>query len=555
MKRSCTILALALGAAAAACGPPERDPIAIDRTAPPGSFVFPYVDPAVPGAPSSFTGTTGDITGAPSFVYPLDGAMHPINIGQITLQWKRGATSSQVFRITLARADGTLYQFYVPCEVDDCQFSPPPAAWLTLAFQNRDGVLAATIDGTDGQGGPVYTSPPIAVRFSPDAVAGGLYYWTGGSTGGTTYRLPFGASKATPFIVPNSGTNPYPCGGCHSVSRDGKVISFSAARDGDSSMGVLVAAPTDAPTQPMVPTDADSGAGIPSRFTALNANGSRVLLTNYGQIFVFDAYTGAPADVGDPNSLLPRGKQVTHPEWSPSGTRVAFTMYTGIVYDSTGAVTHTIADTRPSDGEIVTMRFDPLTGHLGDLRVIVPMNATDKLFHFYPSWSPDERWLIFASGPLGVSAYAAPDARLRLAAADVEGQVCPGPTCYELANASQGADLSSTWPKISPIALEHESVLFVTFSSKMDYGSILLNAGANGANRAQLWMSAIDLRGMAPGGDPSLPPVWLPFQDVTQANHLPFWTAIVACTNNGISYAGCGDTEICVSGQCVPTVP
>src|SRR5262245_40838347 len=115
MARRWTLPVLALAAAAAGCGPPTRDAIAIDRTAPPGSFVFPYVDPAVPGAPGSFTGVTGDPAGAPRFVYPLDGAMHPINIGQITLQWSRGDASSHVFRVTFARTDGTLYQLYVPC--------------------------------------------------------------------------------------------------------------------------------------------------------------------------------------------------------------------------------------------------------------------------------------------------------------------------------------------------------------------------------------------------------------------------------------------------------
>lgn len=540
----------------ASCGPPMRDPIAVDPVPRPGSgtFSFPYVDPAVPGAPGKFGGGTGAAAGAPRVVYPLDGAMHPVNIGNITLQWSRGAATSRVFRVSLARPDAIRYDLYVPCDAESCQFAPPAAAWLTIASQNRDGVLTATVEGTDGAGGPVYRSAPVSVRFSPDAVAGGLYYWTGGAEGGTTYRLPFGATQATPFIVPNSGTNPYSCGGCHSVSRDGKVISFSAAPDGNTSMGVLIASPTDDPTRPMVPSNA-TGTGIPSRFTALNADGSRVLLTTYGEIRVVDTASGTMLDVGTPNALIPKGKRVTHPEWSPSGARVAFTMYTGEIYDSSGAVTRTIGDTRPSDGEIVTMRFDPVTGHLGDLRVVVPISADTPLFHFYPSWSPDEKWLIFASGPLGVSAYAAPDARLRLASADAEGQACPGPTCFELANASQGTDLSSTWPKISPIALVNDSVLFVSFSSKMNYGSALLNTGPGGANRAQLWMSAIDLRGLAPGGDPSRPPVWLPFQDISQANHLPFWTAIVACTNNGISYARCGEGELCVNGQCVPVIP
>ena len=63
-------------------------------------------------------------------------------------------------------------------------------------------------------------------------------------------------------------------------------------------------------------------------------------------------------------------------------------------------------------------------------------------------------------------------------------------------------------------------------------------------------MSAIDLRNVVAGGDPSLPPIWLPFQDVTQTNHLPFWTANVACTQDGLAYAGCGNDEICDQGVC-----
>src|SRR5262249_49676163 len=150
------------------------------------------------------------------------------------------------------------------------------------------GQVTATIEGTDGAGGAVYRSPPVSVLFSPDAVAGGLYYWTQGQSGGTTYRLPFGAVQATPFIVPSSATNPYSCGGCHSVSRDGQEISFSAAPDGNTSLGVLVSAPTDDPTHPGVVPDA-SGDGILARFTTLNANGSRVLLTTTdGSIKVLD---------------------------------------------------------------------------------------------------------------------------------------------------------------------------------------------------------------------------------------------------------------------------
>jgi hypothetical protein len=98
-----------------------------------------------------------------------------------------------------------------------------------------------------------------------------------------------------------------------------------------------------------------------------------------------------------------------------------------------------------------------------------------------------------AAAPVGTSAYTATTARLRLASADIDNQTCPSATCYELTNASQGTAVSSTWPKLSPFSQSNGQVLFVTFSSKIDYGFALVNTGPSGVHRAQLWMAAIDL--------------------------------------------------------------
>jgi hypothetical protein len=521
----------------------RRDPIA---TTLPGTtpFRFPYVDPAVPGARDKFDGGDGSASGAPAIVYPLDGAMHPINIGDITFQWRRGDVRNRLYRLRL-EGDGARYEFYVPCTVASCLYALPAAGWLAISYAHPGRALEATIEGTDGAGGAVYRSPAITVRFSPEAVTGGLYYWTATSTGGTTYRLPFGASHASPFIVPSSPTNPLPCSGCHSVSRDGTTISFTATADLGSQVAFLSTAPTNAPAAPSIVPRVVAGtpSGTGARFTTLDTNGRRVLVTTFGHIQVFDI-EGKPVDIGDTDALLPAGKLVTHPEWSPDGRRVVFTLYSAEIPDGSGM--RAISDSRPEDGEIVTLELDATTGRATGLRRLVGTSAADGLAHFYPSWSPDGHWLVMAAAPRGTSAYIAATARLRLASADVDGQQCPGATCFDLARASQGTSVSATWPKLSPFSQESGQLLFVTFSSKIDYGLALINSGPNGAGRAQLWMAAIDLREAAAGGDPSLPPFWLPFQDITETNHLPFWSALVACSDD----ARCGDNEICERGAC-----
>jgi hypothetical protein len=119
-----------LAVAATACGV-ERDPIATEGASA-SPFMFPYVDQTVPGAPGQFGGGPGDPAGAPKIVYPLDGAMHAVNIGDINFQWTRGSPSNRVFRIRLD--DGqTRYDFYVPCTIASCLYALPARGWLAVA--------------------------------------------------------------------------------------------------------------------------------------------------------------------------------------------------------------------------------------------------------------------------------------------------------------------------------------------------------------------------------------------------------------------------------------
>ncbi|HET6282452.1 MAG TPA: hypothetical protein VFH73_15925 [Polyangia bacterium] len=498
-----------------------------------------FRDPSIAATPSpagSFGGPAdNNPVNKPAFAYPLAGSMHPINLPDITFHWRRGMGASQtLFRIraTATTAGSPTYDFYVRCKTppgtdtppaqEECVYDLPPGAWLALASQNKGGEVSFTVAGTGDQGGPVATSDARTLWFSPDGVKGGLYYWSVGLRG--TYRLLFGASKATPFIRPESPSNPTKCAGCHVVSRDGNVIAFSAGDDADKAH--LMVVPTANPEMPrFVPATTHDSAII-----ALNPDGSRALVSYASRLELRDTRDGSVMGTVAPG-FLGAEMQGYHPEWSPDGKEIVLTLSN--MRDAEWAV---------KTGQIAVIPFN--NGAFGPAQIVAPSGAD---FHYYPSWSPDGKWIAFASAPAGAGklSYNQADSRLRLVSRS-------GGTIYDLVNATQGVGRTSTWPKFAPYMQAGGNIMFITFNSKIDYGFILKdNITHPDGGEPQLWMAALDLRKLSAGDkDPSLAPLWLPFQNVKQRNHLGYWTQEVGCRMN----SDCGESENCEAGYCIRVV-
>jgi hypothetical protein len=64
--------------------------------------------------------------------------------------------------------------------------------------------------------------------------------------------------------------------------------------------------------------------------------------------------------------------------------------------------------------------------------------------------------------------------------------------------------------------------VWVAFQSKRDYGVILSPTSKYGDQKNQLWVAAIDVSKLGKE-DPSYPAFRLPFQELTENNHRPFW--------------------------------
>ncbi len=498
-----------------------------------------------------------DASKAPRIAYPLDETTEPTNIFDLDIQWHRLDGAQKIFRIRVESPSlpWGRYDLYTQCfpANDGCHYSVPDAEdgllWyfnVLLPLKGQDAVL--TVAGSAGNGAQISVSPPVHIRVSQTSVPGGLYYWSAHPPGappgspdqGTTYRLAIGARTAAPYIRPGK-ENPDTCEGCHAVSRNGNKIAFTATdsldRDGPE-VGSFFSADTSAPLDRKVSPDMPQSATI-----ALNNDGSLAVIGRGNELWLRHTDDSVPEAQIDPAHLGQEG-QGYFPDFSPDGNRIAVTLSDHP--DSPWAV---------STGSIATLEFDGT--NFSDAQVLVPM--TDQEFHFYPSWSPDGNWIVFASAPRGdeppsedpqrcmdptmpcpIISYDQPNARLRVAH-------FPDGRVYDLNRATQGVGFTSTMPKFATTVADRVNEMFITFNSKMPYG---IEVPSNVP--AQLWLSVLDFDRLP--DDPSSAPVWLPFQNFGQKNHLAYWTDNVPCRQDLTDEEQCGPDESCCKlGECAGT--
>ena len=398
-------------------------------------------------------------------------------------------------------------------------FTPTDEQWAAMTRSATGNQLALVLSASTGPGGAVGTSTPLSIRFSPEDVRGGLYYWSTTIQG--IYRVSLESRQAAVFMDPKRNTT---CVGCHALSQDStKVATVFGGPDG---IGGVVDG-VDGGHYLVRPTN------IRWNFQSFSPRGD-LLLVNYQQgLKILDAATLKPVRV---LTKLELGGAAAHPEWSADGKAIVFARYPA---DGSGEEVFA-----KNVGDIVVLPVGDGGAPAGPPQVIVSAKAGEE-YHFYPSWTPDSRWIIFNTGrvPCGsprggpCNSYDARNTRLRLVRAT------PGSTPIELANATRGAGLSTNWPRVAPFTQDAGKLIFFTFSSRGSYGFAERKA-------PQIWMAAVDLDRAEhqPGQDPSYPPFWLPFQKGGENNHLATWTNRELCA----SANECPPSFACVSHQCVP---
>lgn len=476
-----------------------------------------YNDPAstLPGDPAQPFGGPPDAARAPQLVYPNDGVIVPSNLGRLELHFRPG-TNNTLFELTFA-SDVLSLKVYLRCTTPlngGCIYMPDAQVWSWIAESHRGtGPMTWRLRATNDAGTGVGTSSDFAMRFAPDDVTGGIYYWT--TSSGSIMRFDFASQTQTvaeKFI--GSEATGGTCVGCHALSRDGKKLVAEAGGQNDGRVLLLDVATK----QPIVPF----GSTQKSNFESWNADGSAFVgvyadngATNYN-LMIFNGTTGVVDETVQAGGTATNPSN--HPDWSPLGDRIA---YVNVGVMNTLQMMY--------NGEIRTVAKS--NGAWQPHQTIAPRVAGKN--RYYPAFAPDGKMLVFnestcASGSTGGDCNGDTDPSAKLYA--IDGIAGGTITALAHANGPGVADngqtnLTSSFPKWNPFVFrktrEGGRLAWVTFSSTRKYG--LRSPPGNGT---LLWMAAVDLDAPA-GTDPSFAAFALPFQDITTSNHIAQWTTQV----------------------------
>ncbi len=478
------------------------------------------VRPDAPADSAMRFGGPDDPGAAPSIVYPETDTIIPPNLPSFEIHFQPGADNN-LFEVAFA-GSVQVARFYTRCTPvgGGCTLILDPAAIAQVSEAARGrGSVTVTVRGTrttdGGEPTPVGTSGPVTLGITRDSLRGAVYWW---AASGSIVRYDLGAADARAEIFLRGDL--IGCYGCHALSRDGsRIWAGRGPIPGFTPTPILDVATREA-----------RGSSFYSSFGTFSPDNARYLASNGVQLTLLNGADGQPVPGLAANTVG------SMPDWSPDGTRAVF---------SRPQVVPPLAPTGHSGASDLMLM--PWSGDaFGVPTVLLPSDGVNQ---YYPSFSPDNRWVLFnraygeSSSNIGAQLWVTPTA---------------GGAPIRLSRADGGDGNGNSWPKWTPFVERtggevDEPLLWLTFSSRRDYGLRIRQQGREpGMRTTQLWMAAF--RPTTTGGDPSTPAFWLPFQNIDQGNHIAQWVPSVTRQECGSGMV-CAAGETCIGGRCLGAPP
>nr|MBK7066758.1 hypothetical protein [Deltaproteobacteria bacterium] len=470
------------------------------------------VDRVLGGAPSdsaSRFGGAADPARAPSIVYPEDGTVLPPNLTGFEVHFRPGA-GNDLFEVSL-RGDRGALRVFTRCTVvaDGCVLSLDEPAYAELArVAQPSGDVVLTVRATSAVGGGVGRSATRSLGVTNFDVRGGLYYWAASSGSINRYEFGRAGARTEPFLR----GDPINCVGCHVLSRDGSRIMAGRFIPAPSATRIFDVT-TRAPLSPDY--GANFGTFSPDVRWLLTSDGNRLALRD-------------PSNGNEVPGLAP-GTAGSHPDWSRGGRSAVF---------SRPRTSFPIFGTPGHNGPADLFTIPWGGASFGAATTLVRADGT-RNNNYYPSYSPDDAWVLFNR--------AAGNSNHNL---DAQLWVVPaaGGSATHLARADLADSMGNSWPKWAPFVqrFHGEPLMWFTFSSRRDYGLRLRQQTREAPMRTtQLWMAAFR-PGRVATAEASTPAFWLPFQSLSEGNHIAQWA-------EQVQRQGCTSDRDCVQAErCLP---
>ncbi len=441
----------------------------------------------VPGAealPEAFGAAEAGAQSGPQVLYPTDNTLMPNNVFPPVIQWDGPANGR--YRVT-AETDSRVHYVYTT----DWSWQPDPDVWSRWISETRDGALRISVARVTASG-ELAEGAAVRVKFSSSSIGGAVYFWS--PSAGGIVRLPVDEPAPEPFLTPGT----LPCVGCHGLSPDGSRLAYTLATNLPTAGTLGVMGTDDARTEYISPS-----AGFPIFYPSFGPDNVHLAGARGDDVVILNTDTAVVTDT----LQRPEGTAATYPAWSPRDDTIVFSAGTAGMSALTGGTSSAglARVRRGADGEWGAASWLVENGEAG--------GAPENLF--YPSFSPDSRWVVFNRATSDVAVGGAPVGSSVWMVPAYGGDAVR----MDWANGPMGT--TNSWPKWAPTSAD--GTLWVAFTSDRLYGRL----GGGSTDTGQIWIAGLTPGGTAEGEDPSFSAYWMPGQEVTESNHVAYWTEYV----------------------------
>ena len=500
-------------------------------------FPSPILDGNAPSNSATLFGPTsqGATSGGPCLVEPENDVVYPQNWLRPRFTWT-AANGENLFELRLHVANQTNDMVVYTTNLT---WTMPKATWDALRTDSPTEAMTLTVrggvvSGSTLQSEALGTSTPMGI--SPVQATGAIVYWTtDDATTGTASLKGFSPGDETveevlsPAQYASAQSTQSTCIGCHSSTPDGEFVAFttttSAEQDWTDALGLVD------PTMGTVGSAASyvsaSGAQALGRFNVGSVafspahwtTGDRKALVSFDNSGSTSNIVLSWVDVEAASAAAASGtlartgdtQLAGAPAWSHDGSTIVYVSTNRVCTGRLGNCTPNY--TAPSDpGSRAALYTIPYAAGAGGTATPLPGASDPTLQEYYPSFSPDDQWIVFNQIPNDDNLYDQPAAEIhvisakggtsqRLAANDPPA--CTGVTSPGITN---------SWGKWGPSAgtANGNTYYWVVFSSKRA-----------GGTQAQLYITSLiqDSTGaLATHGA-----LYLWNQPATESNHTPAW--------------------------------